>query len=749
MATQDNLPPTVIPGSAEDELDLRDLLATLQDARWIVLSVTAVALGLALAYSFLATPIYSSNVLLQLDKREGGLSGIEELSAALSGATPAEAELEIIRSRSVIAATVDALQLDLAVRPKHFPIIGRALAARHDGDAPAEPWFGAESFAWGGEQIKVDRLEVPVALEGEVLTLTAGAGGAYAIAGPDGEALVAGTVSEPSVLSASGVTAFVSRLVARPGTRFTLVKTDRVGQVETLQQQLTVVELGEQTGVIELSLTGSNPRKVAEILNTIAAVYLRQDVERRSAEAEQTLKFLQEQMPEIRATVETAETKLSEYRSRVGAVDLSIEAQELVTQLSAVQAELSQLQFQQAELRQRYTPRHPTMLALEEKFSRLRAERDRLDVQLRQLPSREQDSVRLLRDARASNELYMLLLNKAQEIKVAKAGTVGNVRIVDNAFVPRNPVKPKQAQVISIGVLLGLIVGIGAALAYRAMDPGIYDPNFIEARFGTPIYSVIPHAREQRVMEKLWEKTGQQAAPLLAREHPGCTAVEGLRSLRTSLQFALMDAPNNVITITGSVPAIGKSFIAANLAYVLAEADLKVLLIDADLRKGSLHKAFGVPQAGGLSELIAGKITAEQAVLKVNERLHFIRCGVFPPNPSEILLSDKFKGLVEQLRKDYSVVLIDAAPLLVVTDGVLAARVAGTVFMVMRAGRHTASEVSLALRRMAQNGIVPRGAIFNDLVSRRAINYSYGDYYSSKYGDGYRRSPDAQDEGKA
>jgi len=744
MTDREFTPAVPHPGSVDDELDLRDLLATLHDARWIVLGVTAVALAISVAYSFLATPIYSSNVLLQLDRREGGLSGLEELSAALSGATPAEAELEIIRSRSVIEATVEALQLDLTVRPKHFPVFGRAVAARHTGPGIAEPWFGAASHAWGGEQIKVDRLDAPKTLEGARLVLVADAAGAYRLLDGDGALLALGSVGQPSAPSATGVSAFVSLLEARPGTRFEIVKTNRIGQVELLQQQLSVLERGEQTGVIELSFSGSNPRKVADVLNTVAAVYLRQDVERRSAEAEQTLKFLQEQLPEIRATVETAETKLSEYRSRVGAVDLSLAAQDLVAQLSKVEAELSQLQLQQAELRQRFTASHPTMLALDEKFARLRATRDRMDAQLRSLPATEQDSVRLLRDARSSNELYLLLMNKAQEIKVAKAGTIGNVRIVDYAFVPTKPIKPKRFQVIAVGLLLGVILGIGVALARRAMDPGIYDPNFIEARFGTPVYSVIPHAREQRVVEQLWEKAGRDAAPILAREHPGCSAVEGLRSLRTSLQFALMDAPNNVITITGSVPSIGKSFIAANLAQVLAEAEQKVLLVDADLRKGNLHKAFGVPQAGGLSELIAGKVELADAIHAHSADLHFLRCGVYPPNPSEILLSDRFRELMEQIRQRYAVVLLDAAPLLVVTDGVLAARVAGTVFMVLRAGRHTASEIGLALRRMEQNGIVPRGAIFNDLVSRRSINYSYSNYYSERYGEGYRQGQAAR-----
>jgi tyrosine-protein kinase Etk/Wzc len=739
-------------GEVEDELDLRDLWATLVDSRLLIAAVTAAALALSIAYAYLATPIYRSNALLQLDKRKGGLSGIEELSAAITGIVPAEAEIEIIRSRAVIAATVDTLQLDLQVSPKHFPIFGRAVAARRDGAGPASAWLGADSYAWGGERIRVNRFEVPPAFEGVKLTLVAGADGAYRVRDGD-ETLLEGKTGEPAAAE-SGVRAFVSQLEARPGTEFVLRKLSRIRTIEALQKQLEVAEKGEQTGVIELSYIGASQTRVAEVLDTIAETYLRQDVERRSAEAEQTLKFLSEQLPEIRTTVETAETRLSEYRSRVGAVDLSITGQELVSQLSKVEAELSALQLQQAELRQRFTASHPTMLALYEKFERLRAVRDRLDGQLRQLPSTEQDSARLLRDASASNELYMLLLNKAQEIRVAKAGTVGNVRIVDKAFVPAAPFKPQKLQVGAIGLLLGLVAGVGAALMRRALDHGIYDPNFIERRFGTPVYAVIPHAREQGSMSRLWDQTGREDQPVLAREHPHCTAVEGLRSLRTSLQFALLDAPNNVITVTGSVPSIGKSFIATNLATVLAEADQKVLLVDCDLRKGKLHKCFGLPQAGGLSELITGRITREQAIHQHSANLHVIRGGVYPPNPSEVLLSHRFQELIVQLRGDYAVVLLDAAPLLVVTDGVLASRVAGTVFLVLRAGKHTVGEIELAHKRLAQSGITPRGAIFNDLLSKRSINYSYSDYYNYHYGEGYRYqyqagSPRRDEEGTA
>lgn len=731
-------PPALHHEPDQDVPLLGDYLDTIVEARWLV---TAAVLGALLCgglYVVAATPTYQADVLVQIEaeKGKGLLSQLEDLPGMVPQ-TPAETEIEILRTRTLLGSVVDELHLDTTARPRWFPVFGAAVARWRAGDEPAAPLLGLPSFAWGGERIQVPRLSVPSSLEDTPLTLVALGEGRYELRGPAG-VLLAGEVgkaaeSTPDARTREKVELFVAELVSRPGTQFELEKLQRKEVVEKLQEKLSIVEKGRKTGVLRISLAHPDQGRVAAIVDAIAQRYLRQNVERKSAEAEKTLEFITTQLPLLKSNVDVAENSLSRYRSnKNAAVDLSLETKAILDRSSEIEKRAAELQLQRAELRQRFTENHPAVISLRQKEASIEAERTAINSQLKVLPESELNSVRLMRDVKVANELYVLLLNKSQELKIVKSGTIGNVRMLDPAVVPTKPATPRPAGALSISLVVGLGLGIAAAFARRSLTTAIDDPEQIEKTVGLSVYATIPHSTLQASNSP---KGGRlKDIPLLAEADPNDLSIESLRSLRVSVQFAMLEARNNVIAISGPSPGIGKSFVVANLAHVMAEVGKRVVVVDADLRKGRLHHYFGVKKGPGLSEAIRGAATLEQAVRPTSTpTLHVLPMGEIPPNPSELLSSRRFEELVSALSSRFDLVLFDTAPILAVADAALVGKAAGLELLVLRAGQHTMREIALSVKRLRQNGITTHAVIMND-VRPRGAGYGYGRYhYHYKY----------------
>jgi tyrosine-protein kinase Etk/Wzc len=475
-------PGSPLPGyePESDEVSLREYLDVLLAGRWLVVLATAAALALGGAYAFLAAPVYRSDALVQVEDKKsmGGLLG--DLSSVLGEASPAETEIEILKSRALVGAAVRELKLDLRASPRRFPIVGGAVARRHAPDQVAGAVFGFRRYGWGGERISVDRLEVPAALVGKPLTLVAGEGAGFRILDPDGALLVEGEAGKAA--AANGVEIFVSELRARPGLEFALVRRDRDEAIKDLQEDLRIAEKGKKTGILSLTLDGRDPREVAEILDALSQAYVRKNVERRSAEAEKTLEFLGSQLPTLRANLDGAERQLEAYQSHAGSVDVSLEGKAAIDRAVDIEKAAAELKLQHAELRQRFTEEHPALVAIAQKLKRLDAERDALEARLRKMPNNELESVRRARDVKVANEMYLAVLNKTQELKVVKEGTIGNVRILDAAIVPVKPISPRKAAVLALSLLLGLGAGIAAAFARRGPGHGGAVPRRRRAR---------------------------------------------------------------------------------------------------------------------------------------------------------------------------------------------------------------------------------------------------------------------------
>ena len=721
-----------------DEIDLMGLLGTLIDHKWLIAGVTGVFMAAGVAYALLATPVYQANALIQVEAKKNDPLGFSDISSMLGKESPSATEIELIKSRKNIGAAVDNLKLDIKTEPNYFPLVGEFIARRFKPDADkqvASPILGMDSFAWGGEELKIADLQLPKTLLGKQLTLVSGEAETFTLLDDDDNLLVKGQVGDS--VKENGITIQVETLQARPGTTFSVTRSPRLSTILNYQQVLDVAERGKESGMIGMALESTEPETAINTLNEIARLYVQQNIERTSAEAAQSLGFLKDQLPQVRKDLEKAETALNQFQIRSKSIDISLEAKAILDQIVALDTSISSLKLQQAEMDRKFTPQHPAYRALMGQLAELTGKQNRLAKQVEGLPSTQQELLSLTRDLKVSTEIYTQLLNKSQELDVMRAGAVGNVRLIDTADVDlRFPVKPKKALIVLIATLLGAFLAIGYVLFRKALNRGVQNPDDIE-KLGLPVYASIPFSSLQKVEdEKSPGGRGTRVTPLLASSHPTDLAIEGLRSLRTSLHFAMLEADNNRLMISGPSPKVGKSFVSANLAAVIAQSGQRVLLVDVDMRKGYIHKMFGIPVENGLSDLLAKRCDLNTAIHKTEiENLDVIGRGQIPPNPSELLMHKNFSEFLEQVSANYDQVILDTPPFLAVTDAAIVGRQSGTNLIVTRFELNPAREVELTMRRFAQNGIDLKGAIFNGVEKRASAKYGYGayGYYNYEY----------------
>lgn len=721
------------PPQQDDEIDLGRLFGLLLDGKWLIVGITAIAMMLGVAYALLATPEYKANALLQVEEKSGGMAALGDVTEMFSQKSNAEAEINIITSRKILGAAVDEVKRDIIVEPNYFPLVGKFMARRYQGEQPADASMFS-SYAWGGELINVSQLDVPNSLLNDALTLRATEQG-FDILNEEGDVLLKGQANKR--IEQNGISILITDLVARPNTEFTLVKASRLNAIDALKQNLNIKEKGKATGIIELSLTGSDPVDITNSLNAVTQQYLLQNIQRQSAEAEKSLKFLADQQPELKGKLDEAEERLNQYRQQNKSVDLGLETQSVLTQLVDLEKQLNELAFSESEISRLYTRAHPSYQALLEKKQSLLRDKNELSEKVENLPNTQQEILRLTRDMEVSQEIYIQLLNKVQELNIVKAGTVGNVRIIDDAVTAPRPVKPKKPLIVVLATMLGGMFSVGLVLVRGLLNRGVENPEDFE-QAGMSVYASVPlsetHQKKTLGFSKR-KKVSAQGNLLLASYNPTDLAIESLRALRTSLHFAMLEANNNVIAIGGPSPEVGKSFISSNLAAICAQSGQKVLLIDGDMRKGYLHTIFNKKTEQGLSELLTGRITLAQAAHSTEtDNLHFMPRGQVPPNPSELLMHSNFNQLLAQASQEYDLVIIDTPPILAVTDPVIISAQAGTTLMVSRFAKNPLKEVEVAQRRYQQNGINVKGIVFN-AVERKASAYGYGNYgyYNYEY----------------
>lgn len=705
-----------------DEIDLGRLVGELIDHRKLIISVTALFTLLALVYALFATPIYHADALVQVEQKQANAI-LSNLSQMLPDSQPQSApEIALLQSRMILGKTVDDLNLQTRVKQDYFPIFGRGWA-RLTGEKPSE--------------VNISRLYLPVTDDDNPeIKLIVKDDMHYSLKSDSFS--IDGVVGE--LVDAKDISIKVDSITAPKGTIFSVSYVSKLKAISDLQDILTVADQGKDTGILTLSLTGDNPKLIEKIIDSITNNYLAQNISRQAAQDEKSLDFLNRQLPQVRSELDAAEDKLNLFRRQNDSVDLSLEAKSVLDQIVNVDNQLNELTFRESEISQLYTKEHPTYKALMEKRKTLQDEKAKLNKRVTAMPETQQEILRLSRDVESGRAVYMQLLNRQQELNIAKSSAIGNVRIIDNAVTEPKPIKPKKIIIVLLGIILGGGVSVAIVILQVFLRRGIESPEQLED-LGVNVYASIPVSEtfskksNQSFKRNKSKGVNEYRDGLLAIENPADLAIEAIRGLRTSLHFAMMEARNNILMISGASPNAGKTFVSTNLSAIIAQSNKRVLFIDADLRKGYTHKLFEVSNDNGLSDLLAGKTEITKAIKKLPVAgFDFISRGNIPSNPAELLMHERFGKLLEWANNEYDLVIIDTPPILAVTDAAIIGNYSGTTLLVARFEMNTPKEIEVSVKRFEQSGVKVKGCIMNGVVKKASSYYSYGySYYGYSY----------------
>ncbi len=747
----------------DDQINISEMFSVVKAHIRFIIVVMLSVFVLAVIYAMRIPPRYQTSALIQIEQQQSSMTGLlNNLDTSSGGmgefgmtATPVNIESALIMSRFIIQPTVKNLGLNIQVSPHYFPIFGSFMAHRYNKPGVAKPFLGLSKYAWGGESVKIGEFEVPDTAVGERFKLKVLTRNSYELYSLKGQRILAGKIGQLAESAASGsvpgMKLLVTSVKANPGLEYFIASTPTEGLVAQIISNLSISDLGTnkssselgyqvQTGVLNLSLKGSKPERLPLILNTIIKYEIQKNIEKKTAEAKKALVFLEKQSTSLKDELDRAETALTKYKANQGGIGVSAASQVLIGQMVDLEKSIFEIKLKKVELLQEYTEQHPYIIALNNQQKGLKYQLSSLEDQVKTLPKTEQNMLSLERDVKVKNVLYSLILSKIQQLQIVKEGTISDVRILDLATNVNRI--PSKTMVILVGSLLfGFILAIGIILLKYIMVERLNDPDYIEDRLGLPMYAAIPHSSNQSQMMKDVKRHILKTGPfVLATLFNKDIAIESLRSLRTILLMTLQKSKNNVVTILGSGPNIGKSFVSINLAYVLADGGKNVLLLDADMRRGKMHTNLAHPANPGLAEILSGETIFEHAKTNINGKVFvngggvdFLPCGKYPANPAELLFDNAFAKFIIKVAPLYDIVLIDTPPVLAAADAGIIAKCATTNLLLIGARSGSIKTQEHTLKRLQKHDVEVQGLVLNNTKPSRGYGYGYGyEYYSDK-----------------
>ena len=749
--------------AGEQQPSAHDVIHLMRSHIWKIVVITVCITILAVAYAFLASPIYSADVLVRVDPPESNAFGVVPQTQVLNqlAAQPTDAEIAIMQSRSVIDPVLQQYKFNVVAKPHVFPLLSILSELFATPGVPSGPWFYLDSFAWGGEQIDITSLNVPSQFEDKNLDLIALGNDRYQLLDEAGNVLLTGTVGV--LAQANDISLLVNRLVARPLTRFDVRRYNEINAIRRFQNSLKISDDGRSTGVVRVTFSDPSPIVATGVANAIAQSYIAASIASRQANDGKTLAFIDQELPRLRTDLLKDELALSEFQRSSVSMSPMTEAQAYLQSDLDFQRQIAALTIQRIQLLTRFTADSPEIKNIDQQIDKLNGYETNYHSQFVGMPKSAQENADLTRNTKNAETIYTAMANKQEELLVQRAGATGNAHIVDAAVRPSLPFKPNRLLVISGGFGFGLLVGMAYVFIRYQVFGGVIDPNFVENYLSVPLLGSLSfsHNQESLEMPALAEPQADRdlgwrhadsismssgggtrlglaktriissslpasAHRLLSRSFPHDISIEALRYVRTALHIEMAQAPNNIVALTGPTVATGKSFVAANLAVLQAEAGLRVLLIDADMRCGRLASFFKQFNAGGLADVLRGDLQLHAAIRPVGiENLSFMSCGSYPSNPSELLAKNPLNKLLGGLESQFDLVIVDTPPFLPVTDAAIVAHQAGATLMVLRSGTQTKQEVTDTVSGLDRTGARLIGAIFNGMPARYGIGGRY------------------------
>lgn len=728
--------------SSDDTIDVGQLLQTVVKNKRLIMICILLAVFVAALYLRMTRPVYSVDGLIQVEDKQdasnlllGSFTNISGLASGLVGdKSPADTEIQLLKSRFVLGKVIQNLNLNILVSSDQDRWYRRLI---HKHVQHIEYSNKGVGYSADGMTFQIQKFEIPDSLLGKTFELTFLPKGRFSlrlireseIEGFENQPLIMGTIGQllsVTLVDGNQLQFAIQGSINNGLGSVELTKNTLLQSVKDVESKLLINEKGKDTGVIALAFQGTDRNLIVSTLNEIMQVYYEQNVARRTQDIESTLSFLHEQLPKSKQELEDSETKYDDFRKKNNTVDISKEAELLIAQSVDLKTKKIELEQQSAMLNQRYTSNFPLLGQINAQMASLDQEDKNLEARISAIPDLQHQYLQLYRDVEVNMALYTSLLNNYQQLKITRAGKIGNVRILDWALRSDLPIKPIKIMILLLSLILGGIVSMVLIILKSIVFSGVKDTSIIEARTGLSVLATVPRSIPQRDMFRR-----KQKVRLIAKEDSEDLAVESIRSLRTVVHFSATKAKNNIILFTGSSPEVGKSFLSANFAVVCAQMGKSVILIDGDMRRGHLKKYFSLMKVQGLADYLKNPSMDFEDVCQSTsvEGLDFVAKGNTPVNPAELLLGERFRVLMDDLSQKYDYVIIDSPPVLAATDGVVISRMAGMTLIVARYAQTHLRELELTLARLSQAGASVEGIVFNDVQSGNGYGYQYAYQY--------------------
>ena len=737
----------------EEQIDLRSYLRVILKRRWTIITVFAIIVVTVAINTFTAVPIYEATTRLVIEKENPKVVSIQEVLAIdASGTDYYQTQYKIIESRTVAREALS--RLSLADKAALFPApkesfisnltrsiretiaswissIGSLLKTKDDAaltEAPGQheadsPLIGAFIGRTKVAPIRNTRL-VDVSFQ----------------------------ASDPAAAAKAVNTLAQAYMAQNLEIRLTAVQDAVKWLYKRIEEERDKVEKSEQALLRYKEEHGIITDFTSDAENITA----------------QKLAQLNTRVMEAESRRVEAETRYKQAAALKGSPNMlgaipAVLGNELIGEIKSMEVELYK---RMSELSKKYGRQHPRMVSIESELKTLQERKthevNRVINSLRNeyrvalageetlktaLAKQKNESLDLnqkaiqygvlRREAESARQMYDLLIKRFKETTLTEDMKTGNIRVLDRAEVPKSPVKPKKKRNLMLAIIVGLATGLGLAFFFEYLDNTIKLPDDIKQHLKIPFLGPVPLFETQGIGNP--GNPGHDGNPVLVTLHaPKSSASESYRGIRTNILFSSAESPPQVILITSAGPREGKTITTLNLGIAMAQAGSKVMILDCDMRRPEIHKAFGLARDRGISNLLVGGEDAGGALVHTPiDNLDVIPCGPIPPNPSEMLGSNRMANLLNRLRKEYAYILLDSSPATVVTDPVVLSKSVDGVILVIRAGDTAREIVKNGVGQLQGVGAHILGAILNgvDIARNKYYYYQYYHYYYGEDGD--------------
>ncbi len=725
-----------------NDIDLLALLSVFLRGWKTILFFALLGLLIGVLYSRYENPTFKSDALIQIEEQSQGVSsalGSSDLVSSNSG--PAQTEAQLIKSRMVLKPVVDLLHLGIRLSDPTINNLDR-IKSNHTSTQLSTP-KGVMLETEDG-QVQVSQFEVSQDYLNQTFTLvrsSSDANGGFTLS--NGLDEFKGQLNQPHRFRGSnGIIQITVNDLPASNHPINISKQSLQNTTDAINGALTVTEIGGDTGIIQLSLIGSNQQQVSLVLKQIILSYIDQNQSRGSEETTKTIKFMETQIPLLKQKLEASEAVFNNFREESGTIDIGQEAGILVGQSAEIDSQVNELKLKKADLITYYTEEHPLVIQINDQIEVLNDRQQEIEDRVAGLPEIQREFLKLSEDTSINREIYLTMLKNYQQLKIVKAGQIGYARIIDLPISTYRTIAPKKQRIIMLATLSGLMFGILLVFLRSLLRNTVKDPDRLEAKTGVPVIATIPRSPSLSRLSKNKKVPNR----LLAYTDHNSLSYEAIKSLRTHLMFGMPTEGKagqraKVILISGESPGVGKSFISANLTEVFAQLDKKVLIIDADMRLGELHKMFNMEQNNGLADYLSQSKGSEQVDNRIENFIHpttmdhidFMPRGQQPHNPTSLLAGDKFGGLMAKLNAHYDYIIIDSPPILAASDAVILSQYADKVLLVTRYNKSIEGQLVYAINQLTKAHVQVDGIILNDVQQGVMDKYSY--HYSYAYGN--------------